>query len=39
VVEISTQDDVIRVEIGLVDLSPELGFVVGGAWGVYVDNG
>jgi hypothetical protein len=39
VVEITTQDDVVKVEIGLIDFSPELGSVIRGAWGVYVDNG
>jgi len=39
VVEITTQDDVVRVEVGLIDPSPELGSIIGGAWGVYIDNG
>jgi hypothetical protein len=39
VVEIATQDGVIKVEINLVNPSPELCSVIGGAWGVYVDNG
>jgi hypothetical protein len=39
VVEIATQNNVIRVEIGLIDPSLELGSIVGGAWGVYIDNG
>ncbi len=29
----------VRIEVGLIDPSPELGSVVRGAWGVYVDNG
>jgi hypothetical protein len=39
VVEVSTQDDVVRVKIGLVDPSPERSSVVGGTWGIDVDNG
>jgi len=39
VVEITTHDDVVRVEVGLIDPSPELGSVVRGPWGIYVDNG
>ncbi len=37
--EIPTQDDVISIKVGLIDATLELGFVVGGARGVHVNNG
>ncbi len=39
VVKIPTEDDVVGAEVGLIDLLPELGFVIRGSWSVNVDYG